>query len=51
MKWFDRNSQCKYLGVQSVPPFVAQREVVRSPNWYRGVAVGQPYLLLQTIIR
>jgi len=42
-KRFDRNSQCKYLGVQSVPPFEGKWWVVGGPNWYYRVAVGQNY--------
>jgi len=35
--------------VQSVPRF-GEIGVVGSPNWYHRVAVGQPYLLLQTVL-
>jgi len=39
------------FGMQSVPLNGGNLEVTRNLSWYHKVAVGQPYLLVQTDFR
>jgi len=48
---FGHNLQSKYLGVQSAPFGGNKGVIVEGPTWYHRVAVGQPYLLVQSVFR
>jgi len=39
------------FGVAISTPVRGMGEVIGGPNWYRRAAIGQPYLLLQTVFR